>query len=78
MKNILNLFKRKTRNFIIMSEKNTTTYVYNNKYTVLLDWAFCEAQVENYNHEKNKCINLFNQYMKLKKEETNSLNKINR
>lgn len=60
-----------------MPEKKSTNYK-TSKYTALLDWVFCESSVENYNHEKNNCVYLFNEYMRLKKEETNNLNKINR
>ena len=54
-----------------MPEKKSTNYK-TSKYTALLDWVFCESSVENYNHEQINCVYLFNQYMRLKKEETNN------
>ena len=38
------------------------------KNNALLSWILCEVGVENYTFDKNQCVKLYNDYMKLKTE----------
>lgn len=38
------------------------------KNTALLSWILCEVGVENYTFDKNQCVKLYNNYIKLKNE----------
>ena len=40
----------------------------NKKNNALLSWVLCEIGVENYTFDKNQCVKLYNNYMKLNKD----------
>ena len=42
-----------------------------NKNMALLKWVLCETGVENYTFDQKQCVKLYNDYLKIDRENTN-------